>query len=139
MTTPPFSCRIPADLQEIAVLSEWLEAAMEKEGFSEGDILDTQLAVEESVTNIILHGYAENGGEITIVIQLDPDQITIELADQAPPFDPLSLPEPDLEADIDERKIGGLGIFLTRKLMNAVMYRFEDGKNILTMVKKKSA
>jgi serine/threonine-protein kinase RsbW len=139
MPVPSFSCRIPADLQEIALLSERIEAVMVKEGFSEGDILDTQLAVEETVTNIILHGYAENGGEITIVIQLDPDQITIELADQASPFDPLSLPEPDLEADIDERKIGGLGIFLTRKLMNAVMYRFEDGKNILTMVKKKSA
>jgi len=139
MTTPPFSCRIPADLQEIAVLSEWLEAAMEKEGFSEGDILDTQLAVEESVTNIILHGYGETGGEIAVGIRWGNDEVAIELADQAPPFDPLSLPEPDLEADIDERKIGGLGIFLTRKLMNAVTYRFEDGKNILTMVKKKSA
>jgi len=135
---PSFSLRIPADLQEIAILSERIEATMAKEGFSEGDILDTQLAVEESVTNIILHGYGEAGGEIAIDIQVDPDQITIELADQASPFDPLSLPEPDLEADIDDRQIGGLGIFLTRKLMNAVTYRFEDGKNILTMVKKRS-
>jgi len=136
---PSLSFRIPADLQEIAILSERIEATMAKEGFSEGDILDTQLAVEESVTNIILHGYAETSGEIAITIRLDPGQITIELADQASPFDPLSLPEPDLEADIDDRKIGGLGIFLTRKLMDAVTYRFEDNKNILTMVKKKSA
>lgn len=139
MADSSFSLRIPADLQEIAILSERIEATMAKEGFSEGDILDTQLAVEESVTNIILHGYAETSGEIAITIRLDPGQITIELADQASPFDPLSLPEPDLEADIDDRKIGGLGIFLTRKLMDAVTYRFEDNKNILTMVKKKSA
>ena len=139
MADSSFSLRIPADLQEIAILSERIEAAMVKGGFSEGDILDTQLAVEESVTNIILHGYAETAGEIAITIRLDPGQITIELADQASPFDPLSLPEPDLEADIDDRKIGGLGIFLTRKLMDAVTYRFEDNKNILTMVKKKSA
>lgn len=139
MADPSLSFRIPADLQEIAILSERIEAAMAKEGFSEGDILDTQLAVEESVTNIILHGYAETSGEIAITIRLDPGQITIELADQASPFNPLLLPEPDLEADIDDRKIGGLGIFLTRKLMDAVTYRFEDNMNILTMIKKKSA
>ena len=138
MPAPSFSYRIPADLEEIAILSERLEAAMIAGQFPDGDILDTQLAVEESVTNIILHGYGETGGEIAIGIQVDPDQITIELADQASPFDPLSLPEPDLEADIDDRKIGGLGIFLTKKLMDAVTYRFENKKNILTMVKKKS-
>ena len=139
MPAPSFSYRIPANLEEIAKLSERLEAAMLAGHFSEGDIFDTQLAVEESVTNIIMHGYGEAGGEIAVVIWVDPGQITIELADRATPFDPLSLPEPDLEADIDDRQIGGLGIFLTRKLMNAVTYRYEDGKNILTMVKKKSA
>ncbi|MDD1693331.1 MAG: ATP-binding protein [Methanoregula sp.] len=138
MQSPSFSCTIPADIREIPALSDRLESAMKNGGFSDNDILDTQLAVEETVTNIIVHGYGDAVGEITIACRVGPDEIAIQLEDHAVPFDPLSLPEPDLHADIDDRQIGGLGIFLTRKIMQEIRYRFEDGKNILTLVKKKS-
>ena len=139
MPAPPISCTIPSDIHEIPAVSEHLEAAMRKQGFSDDDILDTQLAVEEMVTNVIVHGYGDKGGEIVISWQGGDDDIAIRLEDKAPPFDPLSLPEPDLASDIDDRKIGGLGIFLSRKIMDEVTYRYEDGKNILSMVKRKPA
>lgn len=132
-----FSCTISADIHEIPALSEQLESVMKAAGFPDNDILDTQLAVEEMVTNVIVHGYAGRGGEIVVSWQAGPDEIAIQLEDRAVPFDPLSLPEPDLASDIEDRKIGGLGIFLTRKIMDEMTYRYEDGKNILVMVKKK--
>jgi len=58
-------------------------------------------------------------------------------ADEAVPFDPSSLPEPELEGDLEERRIGGLGVFLIRQVMDEVSYRHEDGKNILSSIKQK--
>jgi len=132
------SLNMKSDINEIPAISSALESLMEESGFPGEDILDTQLAVEEVVTNIITHGYESTEGTIAVVCRAGPDAIEIRLEDHAPPFDPLSLPEPDLDADIEDRQIGGLGIFLTRQVMNDVRYHFEDGKNILTLTKKKS-
>ncbi|MDD1685785.1 ATP-binding protein [Methanoregula sp.] len=132
------SLTIPSDLEEIAKVSDALESLMLDQEFPGEDILDTQLAVEEAVTNIIVHGYENTVGDIVITCRAGPDEISIQLEDRAVPFNPLLMPEPDLEQNIEEREIGGLGIFLARQIMSDIQYRFEDGKNILTMIKKKS-
>jgi len=132
------SLTIPSDLEEIAKVSDALESLMLDQGFPGEDILDTQLAVEEAVTNIIVHGYENTAGEIVITCRAGPVEISIQLEDRAVPFNPLLMPEPDLEQNIEEREIGGLGIFLARQIMSDIQYRFDDGKNILTMIKKKS-
>jgi serine/threonine-protein kinase RsbW len=138
MTEGPVSLTIKSDINEIPRVSEVLESAMQDSGFPDEDILDTQLAVEEVVTNIILHGYGDAGGEIVISCQAGPAAAIIRIEDRATPFDPLLLPEPDISADIEDRKIGGLGIFLTRQVMDDIQYRYEDGKNILKLTKKRS-
>jgi serine/threonine-protein kinase RsbW len=133
------SLTIPADIDEIPRISTALDALMRKYGFMEEDILDTQLAVEEAVTNIVMHGYGSAGGEVVVLFRAGKGIVEIQLEDRATPFNPLTLPEPDLTADVEDRKIGGLGIFLIRKVMNDIQYRFEDNKNILVMVKRKTA
>lgn len=138
MTEEPVSLTINADINEIPRVSDMLEEAMGEHGFPDEDILDTQLAVEEVVTNVIMHGYGEAGGEIVVSCQPGSDAIVIRVEDKAGPFDPLSLPEPDINADIEDRKIGGLGIFLTRQVMDDIAYRYENKKNILTLTKKKA-
>ena len=70
------------------------------------------LAVEEAVTNIIVHGYPPDEGEIRIRFRAAPRHIRIRIEDSAPPFNPLALPDPDIYGDVEERKIGGLGVFL---------------------------
>jgi anti-sigma regulatory factor (Ser/Thr protein kinase) len=65
--------------------------------------------------------------------------VEVQIEDAAPPFDPLSLPEPDLTVDLEERQVGGLGIFLIRQVMDEIVYRHENGKNILVLVKRKTA
>jgi serine/threonine-protein kinase RsbW len=132
------SLTIPSDLEEIAKVSDALESLMEAYGYTGEDVLDTQLAVEEAVTNIIVHGYGGPEGEIVVSCRAGPDAIEIQLEDQAIPFDPLSIPDPALDQNIEDRQIGGLGIFLAKQIMSDIQYRFADGKNILTMVKKKT-
>jgi serine/threonine-protein kinase RsbW len=138
MADTQVSLTLPADINEIPRVSSELEALMRTHGFQDEDILDTQLAVEEGVTNIILHGYENAGGEVLVLFRASRGIVEIQLEDQGIPFNPLTLPEPDLDSDVEDRKIGGLGIFLIRQVMNDIQYRFEDGKNILVMVKRKT-
>ena len=128
---------IPALLDEIPGVSFELEQCMRSSGFSDEQILDLQLAVEEAITNIIVHGYAGTPGTIMIHCRAGPDEVSVEISDDAPAFNLLQAPEPDISADIDDRKIGGLGIFLIRKVTDSATYRYEKAKNILTLTKKK--
>lgn len=136
---PSFEMTIGSDIEEIPGVSARLEEAMNACGFSAEEVLDTQLAVEEVITNIILHGYEKKGGEIHLSCHFEDSRIRIRVADSAPQFDPLSIPEPELEGDIDERRIGGLGIYLVRQVMDTLSYRYENNRNILTLEKRRSS
>lgn len=138
MTEGPAALTIPSDINEIPRVSELIESVMQSHNFPDEDILDTQLAIEEVVTNVIMHGYGDAGGEILISLKADDTSVVIRVEDSAEPFDPLTLPEPDISADIDDRKIGGLGIFLTRQVMDDVRYQYGNNKNILILTKKRS-
>ena len=133
-----FEMTIESDSSRIPSISASLEEVMHTHGFSSEDILDTQLAVEEIITNIINHGYKNAGGKIVIYCRINVNQAEVRIRDDAPRFDPLSLPEPELDGTIENRKIGGLGIFLVRQVMDEISYRYENGQNILVMIKKKT-
>jgi serine/threonine-protein kinase RsbW len=134
-----FEMTIGSDIAKIPAVSARLENALQAGGFSAEEILDTQLAVEEVITNIIIHGYKEAGGEIHIACRIARNAVEIRIRDAAPPFDPLSIPEPELEGGIDERGIGGLGVYLLRQVMDDISYRYENGENILTLVKRSAS
>jgi serine/threonine-protein kinase RsbW len=133
-----FEITIKSDSTEIPAVSASLEEVMHAHGFSTDDILDTQLAVEEAITNIINHGYKNAIGEIIISCRINLYLAEIRIRDNAQRFDPLSLPEPNLEGTIQDRKIGGLGVFLIRQVMDEISYRYENGQNILVMIKRKT-
>jgi anti-sigma regulatory factor (Ser/Thr protein kinase) len=98
--------------------------------------LNLNLVLEELVTNIIFYGYEDqNKHEITIVVILDNKLINIQLEDDGKEFDPLSIPEPDINLAIEDRKIGGLGIHFVRKIMDKIDYKRLDNRNILTLSK----
>jgi serine/threonine-protein kinase RsbW len=134
-----FEMRIGSDIGEIPAVSERLEEEMASYRFGASEILDTQLAVEEVITNIIVHGYKKAGCTIHLSGRFTGNRIEIRIADSAPPFNPLSVSEPELDGDIDKRGIGGLGIYLVRQVMDELSYQYEDGNNVLTLVKRRSA
>lgn len=108
-------------------------------GFSEKDIYNIQLATDEAASNIIEHAYQNMPGKILeLACGMQGDMIVIVLTDYGESFDPSEVPLPDLKADLSDRKIGGLGIFLMRKLMDDVQYDpGPNQSNVLTMIKHK--
>ena len=130
---------ISADLNEIGRVAAALDEAMRASAFSEGVINELQLAVEEAIVNTVVHGYGEAAGDVAVGIRVTDGAVVVRIEDRATPFDPLTVPEPDCDSDLDERGIGGLGIYLIRSLVDEVAYRHIDGKNILTLVKRRAA
>ena len=96
------------------------------------------VAIEEVFVNVARYAYADGDGEASLCIGLNEEtkEITFRLSDKGVPFDPLQKPDPDITLSADERDIGGLGIFITKKTMDSLSYVYENGENILTMIKK---
>lgn len=96
------------------------------------------IAIEEVFVNVANYAYGEGSGDVTLDIGFDEvnRNVTFRMADIGVPFDPLQKPDPDITLSIDERQIGGLGIYIVKKTMDTVCYNYVDGKNILTMIKK---
>jgi anti-sigma regulatory factor (Ser/Thr protein kinase)/HAMP domain-containing protein len=96
------------------------------------------VAVEEVFVNIASYAYGDGTGEASLCFVFDEKErlMTLEFKDGGIPFDPLQRDEPDITLSAADREIGGLGIFITKKTMDSVSYRYENGKNILTMTKK---
>ena len=96
------------------------------------------VAIEEVFVNVAHYAYGEGEGDMTLGIGFDEEsrQITFRMTDKGTPFDPLQKPDPDITLSAEDREIGGLGIFITKKTMDTVTYAYEGGENVLTMVKK---
>jgi anti-sigma regulatory factor (Ser/Thr protein kinase) len=108
-------------------------------GFGDKDVYNIQLAADEAASNIIEHAYeGVSDGLLELSCGVKGNTLTIILVDHGESFDPSEIPLPDLKADLSERKIGGLGIFLMRKLMDEVHYEVKPKhNNVLTMIKRK--
>lgn len=102
----------------------------------DASVFEVQTAVDEACTNIIKYASSEEGNIINIICEVQDDDFVVTIRDKGKPFDPYSVPPPDLEADLDKRRVGGLGIYLMRRLMDDVSYSFDAEKgNKLVMIK----
>jgi anti-sigma regulatory factor (Ser/Thr protein kinase) len=130
-----FELEVSGKLENLSVIADFIATTMRQIG-TEEEIYKVQTAVDEACTNIIQHAYSGKGGIIAISCQLQDNDIVITITDRGMPFDPGSVPPPDLEADLNHRRVGGLGMYLMRKLMDEVSYDFDAEKgNKLTMRK----
>ena len=98
--------------------------------------MQIDIAVEEIFVNIARYAYAPGEGYAVIGVLAEPGRAEITFADNGMPYDPLAREDPDVTLSAEEREIGGLGIYLCKQLMDEVLYRYEDGCNILTMKKE---
>ena len=95
------------------------------------------VALEEIFINIAHYAYPNDSGEVSLAIDFSSESqtMTFQITDSGIPFDPLSKPDPDITLPAEQRQIGGLGIFMMKRTMDEVSYRYEDGQNRLTMKK----
>lgn len=133
------SLTVSSSLESLGKISEFIASSARAAGLDDRAVWEVQLAVDEAATNIILHAYGEHNreGPLTILTHLNNDEFVVSLKDRGVPFDPNSVPDPDLTSPIEERSAGGLGIFLMRTLMDRVEFNFDaEGYNVLTMAKR---
>ena len=97
-------------------------------------LMQLELAVEEAVVNICLYAYEVPPGELLVSIEPGETRFVVELIDEGVPFDPLAVDQPDMRAGVEDRPIGGLGIFLVRRVMDEVSYLRDGTRNILRLV-----
>ncbi len=120
--------------------SEIIEFVMSSPDIPDDDVLKfkLRLSIEEAVENVVRYAYDGGIGWLEADIHFDQNALllTIELRDAGTPFNPLEKADPDVNLEIEEREVGGLGIFLCKKMMDSIEYRYEDGNNVLTMTKK---
>jgi len=127
---------VAAKLENLEPMLSCIEAAAEKLGFDHKKINQVRLAAEEILVNIINYAYPGEEGKIEVNCrQREGKALEIEIADWGFAFDPLAMATPDITLPLEKRGIGGLGVFLVRKLMDEVTYKRQDDRNILTIVK----
>lgn len=125
---------MPARVESLHDLVTFITDEAEKKGFSEDARHRIELVVEEALVNVFLHGYTQHQGQVEVrCLDSDDSSLTIEIIDTGVSFNPLSLADPDLQPDLATRNIGGMGVFLIRKMTDGVAYRREGENNILTM------
>jgi anti-sigma regulatory factor (Ser/Thr protein kinase) len=129
-----------AELANLSVIRRFVEDSARSLSADGRTAEDLAQAVDECATNIIEHGYRGEPGTIEVEIVRAGETLTVVLRDHAPPFDPTRAPLPDLTGSLEEREPGGLGLYLTRRLVDDWHYRaLPDDGNELTLVKQITA
>jgi len=126
---------VPAELSRLEEFTGAARRFAASAGLPERRLNDIELAVEEIFVNICEHG--PDGVVVRLECLDDGDTLVFEISDDAPAFDPLARPDPDLDAPLEEREIGGLGIFLVKKLMDDARYERRGSRNALRLVVRK--
>ncbi len=127
---------LAVDLEEILRVSEEAEEFLSDHGASLKTVFNVNLALDELLTNVINYGYEGSdlsSARIMVRIAIEGDDLELEIQDNGRAFNPLEAEEPDLDLEIDDRPIGGLGIHFVRSMMENVDYRREGDCNILSM------
>ena len=134
--TPERRLILHNDIRQIPQLAGFIEAIALEASLDQSLALSLNLALEEAVTNVILYAYPEGSdGLVDIEAVIRTGSIEFIVSDSGKPFDPTKTPPADIDASLEERRIGGLGIHLVRTIMDSVVYRRRCGKNYLTMTK----
>ena len=141
MSEPEFDRKeltVQASLTQLIPIWEFIETGLDAFQCPEKVRIHIRIAADEIFSNIARHSNARKGDTVTVSFhaEKEPRSVVITFMDTSSPFDPLSAAEPDLSAPAKNRKIGGLGLFMLKKIMDDVSYEYRDEKNILTIKKR---
>ena len=128
---------IEATIENITAVTEFVNELLEKYNCPMKAQMQIDIAIDELFGNIAHYAYNPKSGPATVQVEVqeDPMAVIITFIDHGKPFDPLSGKDPDLTVPLEERKEGGLGVFLVKKVMDDVRYEYKEGRNILRIKK----
>jgi serine/threonine-protein kinase RsbW len=133
-----FTLHVPSSTENLALIREFVTAVGTQAGFTDDEVVRLELAVDEACTNVIEHAYGHDiTKEVVVRATFDNEELRIDVVDTGRGFDPLALPQPPLEQLVAERRSGGLGLQVIKRIMDQVSYEMIPGqKNELHMVKR---
>lgn len=132
-----YHLRIPSHADNLEIIREFVSRVAKKVGFSEDDVNKIELAVDEACTNVIKHAYGKDSKKpIDVVIKIDYQKLTVIVSDQGKGFNPRRLRLPNMKEYLAEMRVGGLGVYLMKTLMDEVDFDIQPGKrNRVRMIK----
>lgn len=127
-----------ASISDIPAVTAFAEEVMEKLECPMKTVYQVNVAIDEMYSNIVKYGYGDEPGPVTVQLieKEDPHCLYIRFEDEGIPYNPLTKEDPDVTLSAEKRGIGGLGIFVVKKTMDDMRYKYENGKNILSIMKK---
>ncbi|WKZ41861.1 MAG: ATP-binding protein [Anaerolineales bacterium] len=134
--TQRFQITRAAELESLQVFRGFITECCARYDIPNDTVLDLKLAVDEACTNIIEHGYKDmDPGSIILFFRIESDRILVQITDFGHVFEPADAPKPDVEAALEDRPLGGLGLFLIYQTMDNIDYQSSDDGNTLTFTK----
>ena len=132
------SITLPAAVENIGKITAFVEGKLEERDCPLKKTMEISMAVDEIMANVAMYAYAPGTGDVTVQFGFEEASRTasVTFIDGGVAFDPLAKEDPDVTLPAEQRKIGGLGIFLVKKTMDEVTYKREDEKNVLCIRKK---
>ena len=129
---------LKASLENIRKITDFVEEELADLKCPVKSHMHIVMAIDELISNVAHYAYGLRTGDVKVIFDYDKaeDTIIITFIDRGIPFNPLEVEEPDISLDAHEREIGGLGIFMVKKMMDDIEYRYEDDCNILTIKKR---
>ena len=128
---------LPNDVQTIPRLQHFVDEVCDSVDFDQAQTMQMNLALEEAVVNVMKYAYPKDTpGDVKVDAYRDEGQLVFTISDSGTPFDPTAREKVDTTLSLEERPIGGLGIFLVRELMDSIHYERVGGRNVLTLCKK---
>lgn len=129
------SIQMRPDPTQLDSAFEEVERHAESQQWPDGLVFQIKLVLEELAMNVINYGNPGGTEPIEIALATEGDNVIVKIADFGQPFDPLrDAPTPDLSLSVEERPVGGLGLYLVKTMMDEIHYRWKDGRNLLTLI-----
>lgn len=129
---------LDATVENIPVVTDFVNEQMDALGCSMKVQMQIDVAIDELFSNIARYAYNPDVGPATVRVELteEPLSVVVTFVDNGVPYDPLKKGDPDTTLSAEEREIGGLGVYMVKKSMDAVAYEYKDGQNVLKITKK---
>ena len=134
MTQQTWEKTFPAKIEDVPAMVSFVADAAESVEMHPKRVMHLQLAVEEATVNVCNYAYEVPPGELQITIEKQGTRLVVKIEDEGVPFDPLTLEAPDLTARVEERSVGGLGVYLMKRVMDEVHYYREGKRNVLILI-----
>lgn len=134
------SLRVPASIDSLDEVAQFVLRLGAEAGLTESALYRLRLAADELATNIVMHGYRDATGELSVAGGIDEERVWVRFEDDAPAFDPRQgLRPPELGVPLEEREIGGLGVYLAFTAVDSFTYELVSGRNVSTLVMNRPA